>query len=370
MPRSPWLQSTDALGSTTDLVSWQVEGMDTWVHQMIRVRSRRRVAAWALVLGSAIMFGLTQYRYLSNFLMGPFVVAQTDLDSISDVSTADRYFVRVTGSKVVDTGIQQITTRKRAGVETSRSVSAAYYVLVVGERLLVVKGSQGTPATAEGELIAMPADLQRHLFNTPEMEPIRGRFYPYYLDDANFRVPGYIAIAAALVLVVLLAKYGLPAWRYLQDASSHPLVKRVVSWGDPVGVALEAKREAGSARYKGGGWLVTDKYLIRSTAFTFDILRLSDLLWAYKRVTRHSVNFIPTGKTYAGVLACYGGTAEVTGRQAKVDSVLAFAAERVPWAIFGFSDELSKLFKQKTQEFCSAVEQRKSERARQTHTNP
>ena len=94
------------------------------------------------------------------------------------------------------------------------------------------------------------------------------------------------------------------------------------------------------------------------------------MLWAYKRVTRHSVNFIPTGKTYAGVLACYGGTAEVTGRQAKVDSVLAFAAERVPWAIFGFSDELSKLFKQKTQDFCSAVEQRKRERARQTHTNP
>ena len=276
MPRPPWRESTDSAGSTTGVASWQVEGVDTWVHQMIRVRSRRRVAAWALVLGSAIMFGLGQYRYVSNFLMGPFVFAQTDLDSISDVSTADRYFVGVTGSKVIDTGIQEITTRTRAGVETSRSVSAAYSALVVGERLLVVKGSQGTPATAEGELIAMPADLQRHLFNTPQMEAIRGRFYPYYLDDANFRLPGYIAIAAALVLVVLLAKYGLPAWRYLQDASSHPLVKRVASWGDPVGIALEAKREAGSARYKGGGWLVTDRYLIRSTAFTFDILRLSD----------------------------------------------------------------------------------------------
>ena len=129
-------------------------------------------------------------------------------------------------------------------------------------------------------------------------------------------------------------------------------------------------REAGSPRYNGGGWLVTDKYLIRSTFFAFDLLRLSDLLWAYKRVTRHSVNFIPTGKTYVGVLACYGGTAEVTGREKKVDSVLNFAGERAPWAVFGFSEELSKLFSQKTQDFCSAVEQRKREWARQAHPSP
>lgn len=34
------------------------------------------------------------------------------------------------------------------------------------------------------------------------------------------------------------------------------------------------------------------------------------------------------------------------------------------------ADELSKRFKQKTQDFCSAVEQRKREWARQPHTNP
>jgi hypothetical protein len=115
---------------------------------------------------------------------------------------------------------------------------------------------------------------------------------------------------------------------------------------------------------------VTDKYLIHRTLFTFDLLRLSDLLWVYKRVTRHSVNFIPTGKTYVGVLACYGGTAEVRGSEKKVDSVLNFAAQRVPWAVFGFSEELSKLFSRKTHDFCSAVEQRRREWTRQAHPNP
>ena len=332
------------------------------MHQMIRARCRRRVTAWGLVLACALLFALAQHRYIRNFVAGPFDLGQADLDAISDVATAPRYFVSVTGARAIDTGIQEITTRKRAGVETSRSVSARYYVLVLGDRLLVVKGSEGTPTTAEGALTAMPASLQRQLFDTPRMEAIRARFYPYYLDGASFRLPGYFAIAAALVLLVLVVKYAWPAWRHLQEISSHPLVKRVASWGDPVGTALEARREAGSPRHQGGGWLVTDKYLIQSTLFTFDLLRLSDLLWAYKRVTKHRIYFIiPTGKTYAAVLACYGGSAEVKGPETKVDSILAFAAERAPWAVFGYSDELNKLFQEKTPDFCSAVEQRKRE---------
>jgi len=327
---------------------------------------RRRVAAWCLLLGCAALFAFAQSRYIKNFITGPFDVAQPDLDAIADVSTTPRYFVRVTGSKAIETGIQQIKTRKRAGVETS-SVSAAYYVLVVGDRLLVVKRAEGIPTTVQGELAAMPVALERHLFNTPQMQTIRGRFYPYYLDDSRFRMPGYIGGGIALVLVVLFVMFGLPAWRYARDVSSHPVVKRVAAWGDPVGTAVDARREAASPRHRGGGWHVTDKYLIRRAPFAFDLLRLSDLLWAYKKVTKHSVNFIPTGKSYAALLVCYGGAAEVTGREKNVDALLAFAAERAPWAIFGHSDDLDKLFKQKPQDFCAAVEQRKREPARPAH---
>jgi hypothetical protein len=344
--------------------------MDTWVVQMVRGRSSRRVTAWACVLGAVVLLGIAQHRYIGNFLMGPFELGKPDLDSIADVSATPRYFARVTGSKVLDTGIQQITIRKTAGVETSRSVSAAYRALVIGDRFLVVKHSSGAPTTVEGELRTMPLDLDSRLFNSPEMQALRSRFYPFYLDDDSFRFEGYLAIAGLLVFGFLLVRYGGPAWRHLQDPSSHPVVKRVVSWGDPVGIAAEARRESGSPRHKGGGWLVTDKYLIQSTFFTFDLLRLSDLLWAYKRVTKHSVNFIPTGKTYEAVLACYGGQAAVKAREKNVDAVLAFAAERAPWAVFGFSKELETLFNKNNRDFCAAVEQRKRDQAQQARVQP
>src|SRR5262249_51139991 len=152
------------------------------------------------------------------------------LDAITDVSAAPRYFVHVAGSKAIDTGIQQITTRTSHGVETSRSVSAAYYALVVGDRLLIVKSAERMPLMVEGALTPMPASLEGHLFNTPQMQSIRPRFYPYYVENESFRLPGYIAIACMLVLAFLLWKFGLPAWRYRNDPSSHPVVKRVAAW--------------------------------------------------------------------------------------------------------------------------------------------
>jgi hypothetical protein len=233
-----------------------------------------------------------------------------------------------------------------------------------------LKQSSGAPATVEGELRPMPPDLDSRLFNTPEMQALRNRFYPFYLDDDSFRFEGYLAIAGLLVFGFPLVWYGGPAWRFMKDPTSHPVVKRAVSWGDPVGTAAEARRESGSPRHKGGGWLVTDKYLIQSTFFTFDLLRLSDLLWAYKRVTKHSVNFIPTGKTYEAVLACYGGQATVKAREKTVDAVLAFAAERAPWAVFGFSKELETLFNKNNRDFCEAVEQRKRDQAQQARVQP
>ena len=171
-----------------------------------------------------------------------------------------------------------------------------------------------------------------------------------------------------LILGFLLVRYGIPAWRHYRDPGTHPLLARIGPWGDPLGVAVDVERDFGTPRYKASGWRIGDKYLVQSTFFMFNVLRLRDLLWAYKKVTKHSVNFIPTGKTYACVLACYGGTAEVTGREKDVDSLLSFAAERAPWAVFGFTDELSRVFRQKTADFCAAVEQRKHELARQAST--
>src|SRR5437660_5934005 len=88
--------------------------MDTWVHQRIRTICRRRVVAWCLVAGSALLFALGQHRYISNFIRGPFDVRHAELDTTEDVWAAPRYFVRVPGSRLNRSGMQPIRTKKGA----------------------------------------------------------------------------------------------------------------------------------------------------------------------------------------------------------------------------------------------------------------
>lgn len=339
--------------------------MDTWILTKIRAASLRRTIAWCAALIGGVLLATSDHRYLNNFVRGPFELGVVELDSIRDVALAPRYFVHVSGSKVIDTGIRQYAVETTSGVETSRSESGAYYALAVGNKFLLTKqktNPSGARTVVEGELADWPDGLAAKLFEDPEARAVRDKFYPFYVSNEAFRLPGYAVIGVALVFLFFFARKALPAWHYSRDPSDHPLVTRMAPWGNPMGVAVETEREFGAPRYKGGnGWRVGDKYLVRSTVFAFDLLRLQDLLWAYKKVTRHSINFIPTGKTYEAILVCYGGTAVLKGNERRVEEMLTFVGQRVPWAVLGYTPEIATLFKKKPADLASAVEQRRAE---------
>ena len=337
--------------------------METWFHKKIRAVSFRRVFAWVVCLLVGVLAFTSNRRYLDNFLNGPFTLSAAELDAIDDVETTPRYFARVTGSRVIDTGLREYSVTSNAGVESSRKVSGEYYALVVGERFLIFKtGSDASPTNAvQGRLVPWPSELESEMFDSKEMQELRPRFYPFYVQNGSFRITGYWMIIGAIVFVALLVWKGRPAWRHWRDPSEHPLLARTAPWGDPLGVAVQAEREFEHPRFKAGGWSLGDTYLIQSTTFAFDVLRTHDLLWAYKKVTKHSVNFIPTGKSYEALLYCYGGTATVRAKEKVVDAILTFAHQRAPWAVIGYSDELAGLFNKQQAEFVAAVEQRRAE---------
>ncbi len=338
--------------------------METWILTKIRAASIRRVVVWGLVLVASGLLFTSDRRYLDNFLHGPYPLAAADLDAIQDVTTTPRYYARISGTRVIDTGLREYSVTTEGGVEKSRSESGAYYALVVNDKFLIFRSREDPTNTVEGRLVPWPAELEGEMFDSKEMKELRPRFYGFYVQDGSFQITAYWMIAGALLLIVLLVWKGRPALRYARDPSAHPLVARTAAWvkGDPTVVAVEAEREFDAPRFKGGnGWRVGNKYLVRSSFFTFDLLRYEDLLWAYKKITKHSVNFIPTGKSYEAILVCYGGSATITGKEKRVDEILAFSAQRAPWAVIGYSEELATLFNKKTEEFAGGVEQRRRE---------
>ncbi|HEV8096178.1 MAG TPA: DUF6709 family protein [Burkholderiales bacterium] len=334
---------------------------DNWVVQQIRKVCLRRLIWWGGVLACLLLFVLSQHRYIANFFQGPFTLGKAELDSIQDASSTPRYFARVSGSKAIDTGIRQITVRKRAGVETSRSVSGEFYVLMLEDRLLVVKGSSGPQQlTAEGELLPMRRELEAKLFNTPDMQAIKKRFYPFYIEDGSFRLPGYIAGAVIAVIGFFAVWLGAAPLKQYLAPSTHPLAQKVASWGDPARVAAQIEQQSRAPRYKSVPWQITDQYLIQSAFFAFDLHRLTDLQWAYKRVTSSG-----TAKGYNAVLVMNGGSADVRGSEKDIDAVLDLAAERAPWAVFGYSKEIEEQFNKNRQGFAATIEQRRRDWAQQ-----
>jgi hypothetical protein len=340
--------------------------MESWITNRIRAVSFRRVMAWTIVLVGGVLLATSDHRYIANFFGGPYRLGRADLDSIRDVTLTPRYYARVAGDTVIDTGIRQYSVHSQSGVETSREESGAYEALVLGNRYLIARITGVATREQEGKLVPWPEDLETQLFDSKEMRALRSSFYPFYLDTDSFRRPGFVVLGVGLVFLLLFVWQALPAWRAWRDPEGHPVARRIAQWGDPVGVAAIAEHEFDNPRLRGkAGWRLGDKYLVRSSFFTFNLLRLQDVLWAYKKITKHSVNFIPTHKSYEAIVACYGGTATIPGREKQVGELLAFVQQRAPWAIYGYSEQLAGLFNKQRQDFARSVEQRRQEWAQQ-----
>lgn len=312
-------------------------------------------------MGAALFAG-AKYRYARDFVAGPFPMSASDLEGITDPGQGPHAYITVAGAKAVDTGIKEITTTTRNGIKQSERVTAGYFAVLVGKRFLIVKSRVRPNDMIQGGLKPMPEQLRRRLVSSYGPGRVQQNILPLLLETEGFRYPGYWAIGIGIVLLFCLYRYLRPAMSVRQDVSRSPVIQRVRKWGDPVSLAVEIENEyRQSVECKSRGFHVTPKYLIQDSFFTFNVLRFQDLLWAYKKVTRHSVNLIPTGKTYEAILVFYGGSATVPGKQAGIDEILKSAREKSPWAFFGFSDELAGAFKHDTQKFCAAVEARRQQ---------
>lgn len=329
---------------------------------MLRRTLIRELAAWGIV-GATICVVFAYFsNYFHSYFRGPFYPNAAELLDLKDPSRTNRAFVQVTGTKTIETGLQQITVSRRHGTETGRWVSADYYALLVGPKYLLVKSPSGSPLSIQGELDKIPSDLHERLFPTPQQKATADQaFYPYYLDGtSDFKTPGhwFVGISAIVVAYGLWRVYW--AWGQLENLLGTPLIKRISTWGNLNTVSAQIEAEFNQVGPKWGSWWAKRDFIIRSDFFDFDVLRLDDLLWAYKKVTTHKTNFRETGKSYGIMLHCYGGSAELSGTEAQMANLLELLTDRAPWSIFGYSDEILQVWNKKNKEFCQEVEKRRA----------
>jgi hypothetical protein len=166
------------------------------------------------------------------------------------------------------------------------------------------------------------------------------------------------------VPLLLLATWNLSKWKKRAwDYTCHPICKRLARFGtlEQVIQEIEAailtnpvERIAGVKLF--GPWLFKPKF------FGLTCFHVPDIVWVYKKVTRHSINFIPTGKSFAALLYDrYGYSTEIQASEKKIVVLMTHIIKHCPWTIAGFSKDLEKLWTSRKGAFVAAVDERRKE---------
>jgi hypothetical protein len=325
------------------------------------IRRSNRNQLILCIVGALLLVGFAALntRYLYNFFFGPFPISQQTLLATDDAGTLRQYWVTVEGDDVADTGFQMVR-RSRSG---SESVTAAYMALLLDRKVLVVKAQDDKSVTTyTGYLEPISSDVRTQVVAQTEQETpeLRGAFLPYMLNTDSFRGTGYAALGIGIPLFFLCIWGLVRAIKRSNDSSVHPIMRALSRFGPADYVAGQIDAELQADHPQVGKLHLTPSWLVQAAPARLDATRLDDVVWAYKQVTQHRTNGIPTGKTYAAqIWDRHGVCITVAGKEPFVDQALAAAAQRAPWLLAGHSAELEKTWKQNRAAVLDAVEQRR-----------
>ena len=335
-----------------------------WVENEARRTNRNLFLVNGLIAAVLALIVGVNCRYCVNFFLGCQPISAAELANLKSPDQRWRNFVTVSGDKQAETGYRDIEEKTQSGRVVSREVKDEYVFLRVGgSEILLVKAPPGEGKLEySGELVATSEQVQSDLLRpfAAQQPDLGAMVLPFTLNAADYRSSGWVGLAIMTPLLALALWNLLKAVRRSSEPQSAPAWKALSAFGnaEQISQQIEADMQPGGAR-PFGKLLIGPQWMVRRKAFSTWVSPVGDLIWIYKKVTKHSVNFIPTGKTYSVILV--GRHRQRTEEQMKekaVNELLMEMANRVPWALFGFDQKLEQAWRKDPQSVLAAVDAR------------
>jgi hypothetical protein len=335
----------------------------------IRRSNRSLLFINTLLLIGLSAFALLSSRYLYNFFFGPFPGDGKLLLAQKDPQDGLQYFITIDSEHAISTGQTKIEQRTRHGRVESESVVAEYYLVPIENQFLMVEGPPGLlPAPGKaghavftGTLTANPDHVALSTVSDVQ-KVLKGRItmLPFILQTNNFRVIGIIGliICVPLYFVALWnVARGIQRWGRMDR---HPIAQSLKRYGEPTEVAEGIDKQYQSdKRMKVGALTILSSWVLRRRMFGLDVFHASDLVWGYKKSTKHYTNGIPTGTTHAAVICTRQGEAlEAPLGEQNVVVLLQALYERAPWMVVGYDKQVEYLWKSKRASLVAEVDNR------------
>ncbi|MGA8073143.1 MAG: DUF6709 family protein [Candidatus Acidiferrales bacterium] len=325
-------------------------------------KTLRHVGLGLLLVG--VFLGLLCATTLVKVLRGPAQISESDLLGMNGGSFDMRSYATVEGRDTLSTGITSILKTTRDGGVESETTTGEYMAMVVGKHILVVKARPGQIAQKyTGTIVPLPDNLKKELFSVGSDPDLQAATLSIMLDTTDTHGDG---ITFLYIIVGLLILSGLWATfqstRRAESPERHPLCKALSKYGPPYSLVPQIDAEVSAAAATLGNATFTRSWIISCYLGRSFVMRRDEIVWIYKKRTRHSVNFIPTGTTYALVLRdARGKQLEISNAEENVNNFLSSLAAQTPWVIFGYDQKLKKLYDGRRNEFVEAVSERRRE---------
>ena len=301
------------------------------------------------------------WRDAYNFVFGPFRIQNAELVHIWNPDFSQRYFVKVRGEHLFDTGF------KEADSNDSQHVLAEFLALEVDNHLLIVKAPVNKQELEyAGTLVAMPQLLQTETLKggkkkNPQFD---GLVLPYMLDAAaSFRNQDNILAAFGATFLGGLGLFLLVTsiWRRV-NPDAHPLLKKLAQFGPAHDVRMridsELRAEGGGEKF--GHMQLTTNWVIYAAPYTTSVMAAPDVVWAYPKITKHYHSGIPTGKTFAAIIRdAKGQSVEVSGKKDTVPLMLAALKRRLPSILIGYHQQLDYLWRKDRPKFLQLLQEQR-----------
>jgi hypothetical protein len=356
-----------------------MEGTIIWRHiqKLNKKLWQHNLVGIVLLLG----LGYSQYNYLYNCFLGAEKINADRLIKLDKAEHIDREFVTFTATQIVDTGINTTIINKKTKIE---SIDTKYAIAMVGRDKVIIIEMQPDRdlknLTLTGKLSKNLVGRQLEVFKQviEDRPNLKGKVLTSILKKGDYK-SSFSSLWYSLLAGLSLCSWNLYKTKVrTKNPRKHPIYRSLLQYGDGDSLVYsidnEIKHHYYSQELTPNTFFVTPSWLLFTRRNNLHIIKLDRLIWVFKKVTSHSINFIPTGKTYTIVLCDrLDKEQNFSMSEKEIDRIINRINLYTPWVISGFSSEIKKMWDRQRQELYTMVEQRKQMeshlRLRASHTS-
>ncbi|SHI32412.1 hypothetical protein SAMN02745163_00006 [Clostridium cavendishii DSM 21758] len=311
-----------------------------------------------IILGCLVLLG-EQFTKIYCKIKTP---EKYTLENFNDIENLRNKPCSVSSEGAVDLGIVK-KTRGLSFDESSRYVAIPLknqvLIVVVAEKNINDKIYSGYFRTKKGDEITK---INKNLLKQNDIE-LTGNLNDSILDCQSISIKEMLFSLFETVLVIggifLFFKY----IRRLFDITRDPIYLKLEEFGFADSIIDEFDYDVFMKNsFKVGKAIYNDRWLVGIGAFDMKIVKLEEILWVYLGTIKHSINYIPTGKTYNMTVILDGGGKEGI-KLSKKDVIILMEKlrEKMPWILVGYTEENIKIAFSKNDNLREYVNNRKAD---------